>query len=165
MRYWIKVFGLVLLAAVLMGIAFIAGTVLQPRPILKAWTLITERTESRQRAESDQVPRQGLTPEEAKAEAGRSLRQGMAPETVKVVLGEPSKVEEVNIQGVVRGMRWFYYFEFGDYIVVEFLYCSPPNFKMEPRLCYAHRKGAGMVRYFGDTDPKYFTIGKPLESH
>ena len=146
MRYWLKVFGLVLLAAILMGVFFVAGAVLQPRPIIRAWTNAT--------APSDwsRLNRHG-----------QMLRQGMTPAEVKAILGGPGRAEDVE-----NGIRWFYYCGgcAGDELIVEFRSIGPPGFKGESRLCYAHQGQSSVaIYYFPDTDPEYFTIGKPLKSH
>ena len=144
MRYWLKVLGLVLLAAVLMGIAFIAGAVLQPNQVAKAWICMAERNE---------YVRQ--------IRLGQMLRQGMKPDEVKAILGNPGRAEDVE-----NGLRWFYSCGgcAGEYLLVEFRSIAPPGFKGDSRLCYAHQSSEAW-HFFPDTDPKYFTIGKPLKSH
>jgi hypothetical protein len=146
MRSRIKVFGLVLLAAVLMGISFVAGAVLQPRPILKAWISITERNVARRQIR-----------------LGQLLRQGMTPDQVKAILGEPDRAEDVGSESWREGVRWHYSWGGGGSgLIVEFRYLGPPRFKPPLRLCYAHPE-SGAVHYFPDTDPEYFTIGTPLK--
>jgi len=142
MRYWLKVFGLVLLAAVLMGVSFVAGAVLQPRPILKVWISMTERNVARKQIR-----------------LGQMLRQGMKPDEVKAILGEPSEAKDVE-----NGFRWFYWGQYaGEGIVVEFRHRGPAVFKGKARLCYAHIM-SGAISFLPDTDPEYFTIGRPLTS-
>ena len=140
MRPWIKVFGLALFAAALLAIAFVAGAVLQPTPILKAWISITERNAARKQIR-----------------LGQMLRQGMKPDEVKAILGEPRRAEDVE-----NGFRWFYSRGCaGEGIVVEFRHHGSAVFKGEARLCYAHNSTAA-APISPDTDPNYFTIGRPL---
>ena len=150
MRSRIKVFGLVLVAAVLMGISFVAGAVLQPRPVLKAWISMTER---------DVMRRQ--------IRLGQLLRQGMTADQVKAILGEPERAEDVVNEGCREGVRWHYSWGgcAGSGLVIEFRHHGPVVFKGGARLCYAHiSSGAGPL-YPGalDTDPDYFTIGTPVK--
>jgi len=148
MRYWLKVFGLVLVAAILMGASFVAGAVLQPRPILKVWICVTERNAMRKQIR-----------------LGQLLRQGMSPEEVKAILGDPSRAEDVVSEGWREGVRWHYSWGgcAGSGLIVEFRHHGPVVFKGEARLCYAHIS-TGAFSFFPDTDPKYFTIGRPLTS-
>ena len=145
MRSWLKAFGLVLVAAILMGVSFVAGAVLQPRPILKAWISKTERNAALKQNR-----------------LGQMLRQGMSPEEVKALLGNPGRAEDVE-----NGLRWFYSRGCaGEWIVVEFRLYGPAVSKGEARLCYAHNStGAVSIFFFPDTDPNYFTIGRPLDPH
>ena len=146
MRYQLKVLGPVLVAAVLMGVSFVAGAVLQPTTILKAWTCLTERDAARKQIR-----------------LGQMLRQGMTSDQVKAILGEPGRAEDVE-----NGLRWFYYWGgcAGNDLVVEFRLYNPAISKGEARLCYAHNSTAACLIFTGsaDTDPKYFTIGRPLTS-
>ena len=147
MRYWLKVFGLVLLAAVLMGVSFVAGAVLQPRPILKVWISMTERHVARKQIR-----------------LGQMLRQGMTPDQVKAILGEPGRAEDVGSESWREGVRWHYSWGgFGSGLIVEFRHLGPPGFNLSSRLCYAHNS-IGVVFVSPDTDPEYFTIGRPLTS-
>ena len=148
MRYWLKVFGLVLVAAILMGASFVAGAVLQPRPILKVWICVTERNAMRKQIR-----------------LGQMLRQGMSPEEVKALLGNPSRAEDVGSESWREGVRWHYSWGgcAGSGLIVEFRHHGPVVFKGEARLCYAHIS-TGAFSFFPDTDPKYFTIGRPLTS-
>jgi len=143
MRYQLKVLGPVLVATILMGVSFVAGAVLQPTTILKVWTCLTERNAARKQIR-----------------LGQMLRQGMTSDQVKAILGEPGRAEDVE-----NGLRWFYYWGgcAGNDLVVEFRHLGPPGFKPVSRLCYAHQ-GSGAVSFLPDTDPDYFTIGKPLTS-
>ena len=148
MRYWLKVFGLVLVAAILMGASFVAGAVLQPRPILKVWICVTERNAMRKQIR-----------------LGQLLRQGMSPEEVKALLGDPSRAEDVGSESWREGVRWHYSWGggAGSGLIVEFRYLGPPRFNPSSRLCYAHIMSEAIF-YFPDTDPNHFTIGRPLAS-
>ena len=148
MRSWIKVFGLVLVAAVLMGVSFVAGAVLQPRSILKVWISKTERNAALKQMRLSHM-----------------LRQGMTPDQVKAILGEPDKAEDVVSEGWREGVRWHYYWGggAGSGLIVELRYLGPPRFNPSSRLCYAHIMSEAIF-FFPDTDPEYFTIGRPLTS-
>jgi len=148
MRSWLKAFGLVFLSAVLMGVSFVAGAVLQPRPILKVWISMTERNAARKQIR-----------------LGQMLRQGMKPDEVKAILGNPGRAEDVVSEGWREGVRWHYSWGgcAGSGLIVEFRYLGPPRFNPSSRLCYAHNS-TDAIFFFPDTDPTYFTIGRPLTS-
>lgn len=147
MRYWLKVLALVASAVGLLAIGFVAGAVLQPTPILKTWICITERNVARKQIR-----------------LGQMLRQGMKPDEVKAILGNPGRAEDVGSEKWLEGVRWHYFWGgCGSGLIVEFRYLGPPRFKPPLRLCYAHPE-SGAVHYFPDTDPEYFTIGRPLTS-
>ncbi|HUX02448.1 MAG TPA: hypothetical protein VMY35_15915 [Phycisphaerae bacterium] len=148
MRSWVKPFGLVLVAAILMGVSFVAGAVLQPTSILKTWICMTERNAARKQIR-----------------LGQMLRQGMSPEEVKAILGNPSRAEDVGSESRREGVRWHYSWGgcAGSGLIIEFRHLGPPGFNLSSRLCYAHIE-SGALHFFPDTDPKYFTIGRPLAS-